>query len=115
MRNGRLFVGFRNPSLGGYAFVMEIAAADVFENRPKPQYALHKLHLGEGLGIREIVATKTGFLIIAGNAGSEPSKKFTESENYEKGRGYSLAFWDGKGPRSIASARSPIPRARRRP
>jgi hypothetical protein len=97
VRNGRLFVGFRNPSLGGYAFVMEIAAADVFENRPRPQYVLHKLHLGEGLGIREIVATKSGFLIIAGNAGSEPSKKFTESENYEKGREYSLVFWDGAG------------------
>lgn len=97
VRNGRLFVGFRNPSLGGNAFVLEIAAPDVFESRPKPQYVLHKLHLGEGLGIREIVAAKTGFLIIAGNAGSEPSKKFTEPENYEKGREFSLVFWEGKG------------------
>ncbi len=97
VRNGRLFVGLRNPSLGGYAFVIEVAADDVFRNRPKPQYTLHKLQLGEGLGIREIVAAKSGFLIIAGNAGSEPSKKFTESENYEKGREYSLVFWDGNG------------------
>ena len=66
--------------------------------KPQPQYTLHKLRLGEGLGIREIVATRAGFLIIAGNAGSEPSKKFAESEGYEKGRGYSLVFWDGKGP-----------------
>ena len=97
VRNGRLFVGFRGPNLGGFAFVIEIAAADVFENRPKPQYTLHKLQLGKGLGIREIVAAKSGFLIIAGNAGSEPSEKFTESENYEEDRDYSLVFWDGKG------------------
>jgi hypothetical protein len=97
VRNGRLFVGFRGPNLDGVAFVMEIAAADVFEGRPKPQYTLHKLRLGEGLGIREIVAAMSGFLIIAGNAGSEPSEKFTESENYEEDREYSLVFWDGKG------------------
>jgi hypothetical protein len=60
-------------------------------------YALHKLRIGEGLGIREIVAARTGFLIVAGNAGAEPSEKFTESENYEKDREFSLVFWDGKG------------------
>jgi len=97
VRDGRLFVGFRNPNLDGYAFVMEIAAADVFESKTKPQYVLHKLPLGKGLGIREIVAAKTGFLIIAGNAGSEPSEKFTESQNYEEDREFSLVFWDGKG------------------
>ena len=97
VRGGRLFVGFRNPNLGGVAFVLEIAATDVFENRPRPQYVLHKLRLGGGLGIREIVAAKSGFLIIAGNAGSEPSERFIESENYEKDREFSLVFWDGKG------------------
>ncbi len=97
VRDGRLFVGFRNPNIGGYAFVLEIAAEDVFANKPQPMYTLHKLRLGEGLGIREIVAAETGFLIIAGNAGSEPSEKFTEAENYEKDREFSLVFWDGKG------------------
>lgn len=96
-KNGRLFVGFRGPNLEGHAFVMEVAARDIFENSPKPQYTLHRLRLGEGFGIREIVAAKSGFLIIAGNAGSEPSEKFTESENYEKDREFSLVFWDGKG------------------
>ncbi len=107
VRNGRLFVGFRGPNLGGFAFVMEIAAADVFESKPKPQYTLHKLQLGKGLGIREIVAAKSGFLVIAGNAGSEPSEKFTESENYEEDRDYSLVFWDGKG--SEVRTIGPIP------
>ena len=97
IRNGRLFVGFRGPNLDGFAFVMEIVAEEVFAGKPQPQYTLHKLRLGNGLGIREIVAVKTGFLLIAGNAGSEPSDRFTESENYEKDRDFSLVFWDGKG------------------
>ena len=98
VRDGRLFVGFRNPNVGGYAFVLEVAAEDVFTNRPRPRYVLRKLRLGEGLGIREIVAAETGFLIIAGNAGSEPSEKFTQAENYEKDRDFSLVFWDAKAP-----------------
>jgi hypothetical protein len=97
MRNGQLFVGFRNPNLGGYAFVMEIRADDVFSGKPRPLYTLHKLRLGAGLGIREIVAARSGFLLIAGNAGSEPSKKYPQAEDYEEKRGFSLYSWDGKG------------------
>jgi hypothetical protein len=104
VRNGRLFVGFRGPSVGGYAFVMEIAADDVFAGKPTsassagPQWnhVLHRLQLGEGLGIREIVAAKAGFLIIAGNSGSEPSEKYTEAENYAEDREFSMFLWDGK-------------------
>jgi len=96
VRNGQLFVGFRNPNLGGCAFVMEIRADDVFGGGPRPQYVLHRLRLGEGLGIREIVAAKSGFLIIGGNAGSEPSKKYAEAEDYEKDRDFLLFRWDGK-------------------
>jgi hypothetical protein len=97
VRNGRLFVGFRGPNLGGVAFVMEIGAEEVFAGKPRPQYTLHKLRLGSGLGIREIVAINDGFLLIAGNAGSEPSEKFTESQNYDKDRDFSLVSWDGRG------------------
>jgi hypothetical protein len=96
VRRGRLFVGFRSPSLGGYAFVMEVPANDLFAGRLRTDNLLHRLHLGEGLGIREIVAAKAGFLIIAGNAGSDPSQEFTESENYTKDREFSMFLWDGK-------------------
>ena len=84
IRNGQLFVGFRSPNLDGYAFVMEIRADDVFSGKLRPPYTLHKLRLGAGLGIREIVAAQSGFLLIAGNAGSEPSKKYPQAEDYEE-------------------------------
>jgi len=97
IRDGRLFVGFRGPNLDGDAFVMEIAADDVFSRRSQPSYTLHRLALGPGLGIREIVASRKGFLLIAGNAGSAPSGVFDRAEDYDEDRGFSLYFWGGPG------------------
>lgn len=97
LRRGQLFVGLRNPNLGGHAFVLELSASAIFDSVRQPTYALHRLNLGEGLGIREIVAAKSGFLIIAGNAGSEPSDVFPIASDYEKDRGYWLYAWNGKG------------------
>ncbi|MBN2130272.1 MAG: DUF3616 domain-containing protein [Sedimentisphaerales bacterium] len=99
VRNGRLFFGFRGPNLDGAAFVLEIRADDAFSDKSRPAYTLHRLALGDGLGIREIVAARTGFLLIAGNSGAEPSERYPRAENYRAGRGYSLFAWDGKGAR----------------
>jgi len=107
IRAGRLFVGLRNPNIDGYAFVLEVGADDVFAKVERPVYTLHKLMLGAGLGIREIVAAKSGFLIIAGNAGSEPSNVYSEAKDYAKKRGYWLYRWDGKG--SAVHKIGPIP------
>jgi hypothetical protein len=107
VRNGRLFVGLRNPNLDGYAFVIEVGADEVFAGSGRSQYTLHKLLLGRGLGIREIVAAKEGFLLIAGNAGSEPSAEYLQALDYEKGRGFSMFHWAGRG--SQADEIGPIP------
>ena len=97
IRGGRLFVGLRGPNLGGSAFVLEIPADEVFSGSSQPNYVLHKLHLGVGFGIREIVAAKSGFLIIAGNSAAEPSQKYVQSEDYDEDREFFLCSWDGKG------------------
>jgi hypothetical protein len=57
-------------------------------------YTLNRCHLGPGLGIREIVAARSGFLIIAGNAGSDPSETYPESADYDEGRGFLIFHWD---------------------
>ncbi len=95
-RNGRLYIGFRSPNLQGDALVMEIRADDVFGGAPRPTYTLHRLRLGPGLGIRDLAAAQSGFLLIAGNAGSEPSKEYPDSQDYEKDREFSLFQWDGR-------------------
>ncbi|OHB64421.1 MAG: hypothetical protein A2Y76_05565 [Planctomycetes bacterium RBG_13_60_9] len=96
-RAGRLYVGFRSPNLDGEAFVMEVRADSIFQGGSRLDYTLHRLKLGKGLGIREMVAAKSGFLIMAGNAGSEPSEEYAVSEDYQEGRAFSLFRWDGKG------------------
>ena len=98
VRNGRLFVGLRGPNLGGDAFVLELRADDVFAGRPRPTYVLHRLRLGAGFGIREIVAAKSSFLIIAGNSASEPSEKYTESMDYDAGSGVPSGRLGRQGP-----------------
>jgi hypothetical protein len=97
VRDGRLFVGLRSPNLEGDAFVLEIPADDVFRGNPQPNYVLHRLRLGAGFGIREIVAGRAEFLIIAGNSASEPSEKYTQSMDYDEDREFLLCSWDGKG------------------
>jgi len=97
VRKGRLFVGLRNPNLGGRGFVKEETASELFDGAGKLTHTLHRLNLGEGLGIREIVASQSGFLVIAGNAGSEPSDVFRTTSDYKEDRGYWLFGWDGKG------------------
>jgi len=97
VKNGKLFVGFRSPNLGGKAYVMEITADAIFGDKKDRHYKLHSLSLGDGYGIRELVAAQSCFLIIAGNSGSEPSDKFPKSENYREDRGYVIHSWDGKG------------------
>lgn len=109
IRDGMLFVGLRNPNLDGDAFVIEVAADDLFGGAQRPHYTLHRLHLGTGLGIREMVAAQTGFLIIAGNAGSDPSDAFPDSIDYAKGRGFFMFYWPG--PNLDVTEIGPIPNA----
>lgn len=97
VRDGQLFVGLRGPNLEGNAFVLEVRADDVFGGTPLPRYILHKLQVGPGLGIREIVASQSGFLIIAGNSAAEPSEKYTQAVDYDEDREFLLIAWDGTG------------------
>lgn len=96
-RNGRLFVGLRGPNLDGNAFVLEVGANDVFGGKSQPSYTLHRLQMGPGLGVREIVAVRSGFLLIAGNSASEPSEKYTQSVDYAQDREFLMVAWDGAG------------------
>jgi hypothetical protein len=99
-KDEKLYFGFRSPSIEGRVFVVEIEPEELFDEKEEKAYKLHSLELGGGLGIREIAAVKEGFLIIAGNAGSEPGDSEepdtqTNVQDWEPGRGFNLFFWDG--------------------
>lgn len=105
-KDGRLFIGFRSPNLGGKAYVLEIWPEELFGGGGKPSYKLHTVATRKGLGIRELVAIQSGkdyngFLIITGNAGCEPGDSddpdtVTDVKDWKLGRGFFLFYWDGR-------------------
>jgi hypothetical protein len=58
-----------------------------------PEGKIHELPVGAGQGIREIADLPEGFLVLTGNAGSEPSKQFPSSLDHEEKNPYALWWW----------------------
>jgi hypothetical protein len=96
-RAGKLYFGLRSPSLLGKAHVIEISPDELFSGKEPKGYSLLTVPLGEGLGIRGMTATREGFLIIAGNAGSEGGEAYgpRKSVDYDSERDFTVHFWDG--------------------
>ena len=99
VQGGRLYFGFRGPALHGTAQVLAVDADALFDPQaardPKP--ALTRLALGPNRGIRDMVAVKSGFLLLAGPDDSPASQ----------GAGWTVAWWDGQ---SAAEGRVVQPR-----
>ncbi|WP_238189341.1 DUF3616 domain-containing protein [Methylobacterium frigidaeris] len=61
-----LFVGLRGPSLGGNrAAILSMPVRDILENRT-PKARLHLVPLGPGQGVRDLAASPSGLLVLAG-------------------------------------------------
>ena len=88
VQNGRLYFGFRGPVLQGVAQVLAVDADALFEVQAArdPKAALTRLALGQNRGIRDMIAVKTGFLLLAGPDDSPTSKD----------AGWVVAWWDGQ-------------------
>ena len=96
VRDGRLYFGFRGPVLNGVAKVLAVDADALFgaEASRAPKATMTSLALGQQRGIRDMVAVKTGFLLLAGPDDSSSSQ----------GLGWTVSWWDGKGAEEIAEA-----------
>lgn len=69
---GHMFLGLRAPLLdgGAHAAVVELdAEALAHGDRPKP--TLHRLALGQGYGVRDLVTVAGGHLVLAGASASD--------------------------------------------
>ena len=77
--NQRLYVGLRGPCLGHQAPLISAALGYFFANQP-PLAKLELLPLGQGRGLRDIVAYGDGLLILAGPTGAEDGL-------------YSIGYW----------------------
>ncbi len=108
VRGGRLFLGLRAPNIGGSGFVVEIGAEALFAGGLSSA-RLHELPLGTGRGIRDIVATRHGLLIVTGNAAAEPVKRFPESSARQPDSDFDLLLWSGRGSEPPVAV-GPLPR-----
>lgn len=69
-KSGRLFIGFRAPSYGENAWIMEVSPAAIFDGAT-PDAKLHSIPLGRSIGVRSLTAIKDGFLLLSGDSGQE--------------------------------------------
>ncbi|MBB5352121.1 hypothetical protein HNR46_002362 [Haloferula luteola] len=94
-REGQLFIGLRAPNLDGDGLVLELPADAAFTQKATA-LTVHRVPLGAGRGIREIVAVEGGFILVSGNASAPPSKKIPESAISLPDTRFDLLFWDGR-------------------
>jgi hypothetical protein len=94
----RLYFALRGPNLDGNAFILETEAGPLFRGE-EIQCVVHALPLGNGRGLRDLVACRDGFLLISGNASAEASKAFPVTEAREPDGRFQLGWWQpGKEP-----------------
>ncbi len=88
VRDGRLYFGFRGPASKGVARVLAVDADALFSTQAASDAKATLTHvaLGPNRGIRDMVAVKTGFLLLAGPDDSRASQ----------GAGWVVAWWDGQ-------------------
>ncbi len=109
-KDGKLWFGVRGPNLKGDAFVIEATPASLFT--PTPEATLHALSIGNGMGVRELVGVKEGFLILTGNACAEATKKQPETMAPGEDQTFRLFIWKpGTPPRLIGDVPQPSAKA----
>lgn len=87
LRGGRLTFGLRGPVHRGVARVVSVDAEALFHPGDDAKPVVTQLALGERRGIRDMVAVKDGFLLLAGPDDSRSSSDVP----------WTLHFWNGLG------------------
>lgn len=82
---GRLHFGFRGPVIQGAARVLTVDA-DAFFKGGDPKATVTRIALGERRGIRDMVAVKSGMLLLAG----------PDDDAASQGVGWTVSWWDGQ-------------------
>jgi hypothetical protein len=65
VRDGRMFVGFRGPTIDSEAFIMSLDADALFTGAGT-RARMHALALGKNVGIRDLAAVDDGLLVLSG-------------------------------------------------
>lgn len=95
VRDGRLYFGLRGPVLGGAAPVLSVDADALFSGGDA-RATVTPLPLGPHRGIRDMVAVRDGFLLLAG-PDDDPARQDV---------GWTVVWWDGKGSHGTTGLRT---------
>ncbi len=83
VKDGRLFAGFRGPTLeGGRTAVLSVTIDHLF-GQSASDVRLHRIPLGNGQGIRDLAPYDDGFLVLSGPTVNRPGN-------------YGIFWWDGR-------------------
>lgn len=66
IKGGRMFIGFRGPSINKSAFILSVDANAVFNGPPPSSAQTSELPLGENVGIRDLASVEDGLLVLSG-------------------------------------------------
>jgi hypothetical protein len=66
VKRGRMYLGFRGPSVAGRGFILSADANAVFSDSKKLNAKLDTVALGETTGIRDLAPVENGILILSG-------------------------------------------------
>ncbi|MES2880333.1 MAG: DUF3616 domain-containing protein [Pseudomonadota bacterium] len=86
VQDGRLYFGFRGPVIQGAAKVLTVDAEAFFKGGD-PKATVTRIALGERRGIRDMVAVKSGILLLGG-----PDDDAASQDSV----GWTVSWWDGK-------------------
>jgi hypothetical protein len=104
VRNGRLYAGMRGPVLDdGSAVILSVPLGALFEAQPGDATS-HRVNLGRDTrgkprGIRDIVAFRSGFLIVAGPVKDPPTDEVNDDD-------YAIFSYDGKSAKKLIDLRA---------
>lgn len=100
VRNGRIYVGLRGPSLDQRAFVISVDRDAIFTDDRPLHAKSHDLKLGAHAGIRDLASVRNGLLVLSGPVNDQAVKpgiflwadngelqKLAELDTVEAGKG----------------------------
>lgn len=97
VKDGRMYLGFRGPSVDGEAFVIAVDAGAVFTPDKPLGAKLITLKLGADTGIRDLAAVTNGLLILSGPVNDQkvvPAVRLWNPGDNSLGSANSLAVSD---------------------
>jgi hypothetical protein len=66
VKNGRMHLGLRGPSIEEHAFILSVDADAVFTKNQSLDASVRRLKLGTNAGIRDLASVRDGLLVLAG-------------------------------------------------